>query len=65
MITAEAERNDIETDSIVAQWFDTIQDCIKQVKSAYGITITCERRYPISQKKWGGEEVEREAGDNV
>lgn len=47
LITAEAERNDIETDSIVSQWFDTIQDCISKVRDAYGIEITCERRYQI------------------
>lgn len=61
LITAEAERNDVETDSIVAQWYDTIQDCIAEVQSAYGVTIKCERRYPIE----GGDNVERNAGDDV
>ena len=50
LITAEAERNDVETDAIVSQWFDTIQECIKAVKDAYGVTITCERRYPVEME---------------
>lgn len=61
LITAEAERNDVETDSIVAQWFDTIQNCIAEVKSAYNVTITCERRYPLD----GGDDDERNAGDDL
>lgn len=61
LITAEAERNDVETDSIVAQWYDTIQECIAEVNSAYGVKITCERRYPIE----GGDNIERNAGDYV
>lgn len=65
LITAEAERNDVETDSIVAQWFDTIQDCIHKVKSAFGVTITCERRYPIPKNTNGGGKDGRDAGDNL
>jgi hypothetical protein len=61
LITAEAERNNVETDSIVAQWFDTIQNCIAEVKSAYNVAITCERRYPLN----GGDDVGRNAGDDV
>ena len=61
LITAEAERNDVETDSIVAQWYDTIQDCISEVRSAYNVIITCERRYPLN----GGNGVGRNAGDDV
>lgn len=61
LITAEAERNDVETDSIVAQWYDTIQECIAEVNRAYGVAITCERRYPIE----GGDNVEHNAGDDV
>lgn len=66
MITAEAERNDVETDAIVAQWFDTIQDCIRNVQNAFGVTITCERRYPIEHNtNDGGVNIERDVGDNV
>ena len=61
LITAEAERNDVETDSIVAQWFDTIQNCIAEVKRAYNVTITCARRYPLD----GGVDDGRNAIDVV
>lgn len=65
LITAEAERNDVETDTIVAQWLDTIQECIRNVQTAFGVTITCERRYPIEHNKNGGDKIERDASDNV
>lgn len=65
LITAEAERNDVETDTIVAQWFDTIQDCIHKVKNAFSVTITCERRYPINNNTTGGGNVGRDAGDDL
>lgn len=67
LITAEAERNDVETDAIVAQWYDTVHNCIQQVREAYGVEITCERRYPIDQstEEEEGEPVGRDAGDDV
>lgn len=65
LITAEAERNDVETDSIVAQWFDTIQDCIQKVKNAFGVSITCERRYPIPKNTNGGGKDGSFAVDNL
>ena len=65
LITAEAERNDVETDSIVAQWFDTIHDCILKVQNAFGVTITCERRYPIPKNINGGDKIGRDAGNDL
>lgn len=63
MITAEAERNDVETDSIAAQWFDTISESAEQAKSMFGIEIKCERRYNVissDNEQPEGQEEEQE-----
>lgn len=47
LITAEAEKTTVETDSIISQWEDTLKKCFKRVSDMFGVNVEFSRRYPI------------------